>query len=468
MYQMLSTSPFRLPTDPGPQAIYYGPRTPILDANGDPELDANGNPKYVPIPALDRATQASIDANFGRERNYWLSYNNIKRACYNVLDETIDDAFKFSPNPNLTGWNPSMEIIEIMDQMTATYGRPTPTALLQNDTLFRSPYSPMDAPEVLFRRIEDCQEIMTLGDDPYTPMQLLNNAIRLLLGCGLYQRDFEEWDRKPAADKIWINLKPFIQEAYQRRLNATGNTSGQHGYVQNAFAVLGESDDDEEEDGATVATVITQMAALTTQSQLTATSTAATTASVAAAIQQLNSNQQAMMQQMATYANANTTRNHTPPPLTQFNIPAIGNFQPGGNAQGGRRPGRGRGGRAPVNSTGGRRAPRTPFADYSARQGGMGAGIVPAFVPGATGVSAAAARNTAPMYSNIVKRYSNMNVCFSCGFDVENGHTSRTCPQAWRRANHQEAYDRSNAQQYIDAGYDACTKAKHKSQLPTF
>jgi hypothetical protein len=120
-----------------------------------------------------------------------------------VLDETIDDAFKFSPDPNLTGWNPSMEINKIMEQMTTTYGRPTPTALLQNNTLFWSPYSPIDAPEVLFRGIEDCQEIMTLGDDPYTPMQLLNNAIRLLLGCGLYQRDFEEWDRKRAVDKVW-------------------------------------------------------------------------------------------------------------------------------------------------------------------------------------------------------------------------------------------------------------------------
>jgi hypothetical protein len=470
MYQMLSTSPFRLPTDPGPQAVYYGARVPILDAAGNPVNDATGNPTYVPIPALDRATQASIDANFLRGRNYWLSYKNIKRACYNVLDETINDPFKFSPDPTLTGWNPSMEINEIMEQMTTTYGRPTPTALLQNDTLFRSPYSPIDAPEVLFRRIEDCQEIMTLGDDPYTPMQLLNNAIGLLLGCGLYQRDFEEWDRKIAADKIWINLKPFIQEAYQRRLNATGNTSGQHGYVQNAFGVLALEDSDDDED-ADVATVITQIAALTTQSQLTAASTAATTSSVTAAIHQLNTNQQAMMQQMATYANANTQHNlpaaHNPP-LTHFNIPTIGSFQPGGNAQGGRRPGRGRGGRAPgIIVQGGRRAPRTPFADYAARQGGMGASIVPVFVPGAPGVGAAA-RNTAPMYSNIVKRYANMNVCFSCGFNVENGHTSRTCPQAWRCANHQEAYDRSNAQQYIDAGYDACTKAKHKTQLPTF
>ena len=102
---------------------------------------------------------------------------------------------------------------------------------------------------------------MTPGEDPYTPMQLLNNAIRLLLGCELYQHDFEQWDRKLTADKIWINLKPFIQEVYQRRLNATGNTVGQHGYMQNVFAVLEESDNDKDDD---VATVITQMAALTT------------------------------------------------------------------------------------------------------------------------------------------------------------------------------------------------------------
>ena len=101
MYQMLSTSPFHLPSDPGPQAIYYGARVPILNVNGDPELDATGNPTYVPVPALNRATQATINADFVLRRNYWLSYLNIKRARYNVLDETINDAFKFSPDPNL-------------------------------------------------------------------------------------------------------------------------------------------------------------------------------------------------------------------------------------------------------------------------------------------------------------------------------------------------------------------------------
>ena len=121
MYYLLSTSPFRLPNDLGPLAMYYGARVPILDAAGDPINDAPGSPTYVPIPALDCARQATIDARFIQERNYWLLYRNIKRACNNMLDDSVNNAFKFSPDPDLTGWNPLMEITEIIDQLTTTY-----------------------------------------------------------------------------------------------------------------------------------------------------------------------------------------------------------------------------------------------------------------------------------------------------------------------------------------------------------
>jgi hypothetical protein len=127
---------------------------------------------------------------------------NIPRAVFNVLDDNIDDAFKVSNDPALVGWNPSMEPREMFDQITAFYGKPTPAALLHNDTLFRSVYSPNDAPEVLFRRIEDCQEVQILGEDPYTAQQLLNYAVRLLLQCGLCTRDFQDWDQKPSGDRI--------------------------------------------------------------------------------------------------------------------------------------------------------------------------------------------------------------------------------------------------------------------------
>ena len=107
---------------------------------------------------------------------------NIWRAVYNLLDDNIDNAFKVSNNPALVGWNPAMEVRDIFDQITSTYGRPTPVALLQNDMLFQSVYSPQDVPEVLFCRIKDCQEEQILGEDSYTVQQHLNNAVTLTIG----------------------------------------------------------------------------------------------------------------------------------------------------------------------------------------------------------------------------------------------------------------------------------------------
>jgi hypothetical protein len=284
-----------------------------------------------------------------------------------MLDDGIDDAFKFSPDPNLTVLNPSMKVVKIIDQLMTTYSRLTPIALPHIDTLFcSSVYSPLNAPEMSYCQIEDCQEIQMLGDDPYTPMQLLNNAIRLLLGYSHYHCNFKEWDSKDAADKIWINLKPFIKEAYQCRLNAMSNTAGQHGYMQNAFAILKESDDDDND----VATVMTQMAALTMQSQLSAASSAAMSSSVTLAINQLAANQQATMQQMMAYTN---TAQNPPPatlaPISQFTILAIGNFAPGGTAHGGRWVERGQGGHAAGCGLGGQRNLCTPFANYAACTG---------------------------------------------------------------------------------------------------
>ena len=73
MYGLLTTTSFRLPTDPGPVAIYYQTRIPIVDVNRDPVLDALGDPTFQAQPAIGRAEQATIDASFKREKNYWKS-----------------------------------------------------------------------------------------------------------------------------------------------------------------------------------------------------------------------------------------------------------------------------------------------------------------------------------------------------------------------------------------------------------
>ena len=64
MYSLLTTSPFRLPSDLGPMAVYYPPPVEIVNAQGDPVLDVAGNPAYQDPPDIPRAAQSSIDAQF--------------------------------------------------------------------------------------------------------------------------------------------------------------------------------------------------------------------------------------------------------------------------------------------------------------------------------------------------------------------------------------------------------------------
>ena len=113
MYSLLTTSPFRIPTDPGTLAIYYPSRVAIVDAQGDPVLDGQGMPSYQSQPAIGRAEQATISACVERD---------IQRAVFNCLVDGVNDAFKVSNDPALARWNQSMEPREMFDQKTATYG----------------------------------------------------------------------------------------------------------------------------------------------------------------------------------------------------------------------------------------------------------------------------------------------------------------------------------------------------------
>jgi hypothetical protein len=73
---------------------------------------------------------------------------------YDVLDMHVDNAFKVASStiPLTIGWNASMSLNQIFNQLMKTYGLPTPDAMRQNMTIFLSPYNPKDPPEILFKR----------------------------------------------------------------------------------------------------------------------------------------------------------------------------------------------------------------------------------------------------------------------------------------------------------------------------
>ena len=146
-----------------------------------------------------------------------------------------------------------------------------PDNMRQNMMTFLAPYNPQDPPEILFKRCTDCEEVAIIANVKYTDEQLLMNGIDLLTRCGLYQRDLEDWERKADANKTWLNLRPFIQEAYQRHLISGQMTMGQGGYAsaKNRFAALATATNKEVSDDYSTATIETtinlHMANLSTQ-----------------------------------------------------------------------------------------------------------------------------------------------------------------------------------------------------------
>ncbi len=106
-----------------------------------------------------------------------------------------------------------MSIQDILNQLELSYGRPTGHELLLNDALFRLPFRNTEAPKHLFWHIEQCQEIQLIANNPYTPMQLMTNAVQLLMSSGIFPpREFEDWEA--TANKMYASLKVFVHGAY--------------------------------------------------------------------------------------------------------------------------------------------------------------------------------------------------------------------------------------------------------------
>jgi hypothetical protein len=190
--------------DPGLYALIE----PVLFAV---PVNPGATPVYQNFSPL--AVMKMVDYAFERNTNYLLSYMNINRACFRMLDDSVPIQFKVSNVPTLTEWIASMSIQETLTQLETAYGKPTPMALHNINLLFRSPMATNDAPELLFYRIEQCQEIATLAGDPYTQMQIINTVVRILMQAQvLLSKEFDTWEQTP--NKTYPGLKTFIHEAY--------------------------------------------------------------------------------------------------------------------------------------------------------------------------------------------------------------------------------------------------------------
>ncbi len=50
---------------------------------------------------------------------------NIERACFTVLDASVNDVSKVLNNPAIQGWHAGTHVIDILNQLSMIYGQPT-------------------------------------------------------------------------------------------------------------------------------------------------------------------------------------------------------------------------------------------------------------------------------------------------------------------------------------------------------
>ncbi len=146
------------------------------------------DPSNVPtLPAFAVPAPIKIAKHFfKKDKTYFTLFKNVYRVCYNMLNDNIANKFKMSPDPRFIGWNSTMSIQDILNQLKLANGCPTGHKLLQNDALFCLPFHNTEAPKRLFGCIKQFQGIQVIADNPYTPMQLMTNAVQLLMALGIF------------------------------------------------------------------------------------------------------------------------------------------------------------------------------------------------------------------------------------------------------------------------------------------
>jgi hypothetical protein len=465
MYKLVDTVPWATPTNPGKIAMF-----------GTNDTSAEMKMKQ---------------ATFTRDKNMFTSHENISSAIVRLLMANIEEKYQISNVSGVQGWHNNMTVMDILTQLQTKYGAPDPDAVAAMETMFSKPHNPNDAPEVLYSVLEECQKIAMMNENPWSEQQVMMKAVDLLQRSGIFKdKVFEEW--KDGTNKSYVAMKDHFHKAYMKRLESiqTSMTSGRGGYSNaNPFSALNMTagSETESDGGDTVDTIV-----------------AAAMASTEAKMDSIINSQQQLFQQFANFtmnqphvpptmpptvmppaymaptfgpppAQARPQYN-APPPMqyvvprqVQYNAPAAyppQQWQPppvnqvtvptqyGGYTYGGSRRGRGRG---RGGSRNGRGRGSATYHDTGATVSVLTAGTSPTVRYGPQGM---------PMtHTNPVKKYNNWDMCYSCGFDVESGHTSMTCP--YKKVGHQDGCNRGNYQQYQTMGHHPSMKGAHKNQLPT-
>ena len=365
-----------------------------------------------PYPAdpIDPGFVADVPLNYGpvESSNFKEQWNFLKKmhtdfetmnsALIDRFISFMDLAFKQAFN-NQRVSNPKIQFRQCLAYFLTQYGHTNEKERADNKKMLEVPWALQDGWEHLQKQVDDVIIYAIFTGQPMTDGSIVDAAMTLVLGTGLFGTQYEQWHDRPDADKTWAHFKDFWKQKVNLKAitNVGANTFGFGG---NATAEQA-ADVDQEFNNS-----VANFADAHNHTQSTINGLANTNMNLSQAIPQLQ--QQMQMMQFA------------------MNQMAMMGAQQGnnGNAQwtGGNSNNNGRKKKKNNRNNGG--------------NGGNG---------GLTGYNnnnnGAAACSTNPRPAH-VKLYNNDNYCWTHGHDLPRDHNSKTCNN--RHANHNPNATKNN------------------------
>ena len=181
-----------------------------------PWVDPPTPPIDPPYPNGGACTQAQRDIvkeTWDRdvaEYSTWTNSRNVIRkqivdavpsACLDELRHRIRGFFNVTPRA-------------MIDLILKRSGKITDTLKQQNKAAFSDSYDPGLPISSYFKRIEDAVQLADDSGMPYTPEQILDQAVYQMRACKLYKEEIKTWKDKAAVDRTWDNFKTHFADAY--------------------------------------------------------------------------------------------------------------------------------------------------------------------------------------------------------------------------------------------------------------
>ena len=91
--------------------------------------------------------------------------------------------------------------------MHANYGDLYELDLEEVDKAFNQPFDVTEPFSSFVKRLENCTDIVELGEASYTLQQIVNKVVNLIVISEAFPEELDKWRRESVADKTWAAFK---------------------------------------------------------------------------------------------------------------------------------------------------------------------------------------------------------------------------------------------------------------------